>query len=161
MDPSGNSPADARDLVISRLLPVPRAQLWRAWSDPALLSQWWCPKPWTTQVRAFDLRAGGAFSTLMQGPGGEVSDNAGSFVEVVPLSRIVFTSLMTEGWRPATPWMAFTAAISLADEGPGTRYVANVMHPDQATRDRHEELGFFQGWGLCIDQLEALARQLD
>jgi uncharacterized protein YndB with AHSA1/START domain len=34
------------------------------------------------------------------------------------------------------------------------------MHPDEATRARHEELGFFEGWNLCIDQLEALARQL-
>ena len=61
---------DPNDLVISRLLRAPRSALWRAWTEPELLKQWWCPKPWTTEVRAFDLRPGGAFHTFMQGPDG-------------------------------------------------------------------------------------------
>jgi uncharacterized protein YndB with AHSA1/START domain len=48
----------------------------------------------------------------------------------------------------------------MADEGNGTRYIATVMHPDAATKDRHEEMGFFQGWNTCIDQLEAFALAL-
>ena len=106
------------------------------------------------------MRPGGAFHTFMQGPDGGSSDNPGSFLEVVPQQRIVFSSLLLEGWRPATPWMAFTAVITMADEGEGTRYIAQVMHPDRATRDRHEELGFFDGWNTCISQLEAFAQQL-
>lgn len=148
------------DLVISRLVRAPRALLWRAWTEPELLTQWWCPKPWTTQVRAFDLRPGGGFHTFMQGPDGGTSDNPGCFLEIVAHRRIVFTSLLTAGWRPGIPWLAFTAIVSLADEADGTRYVATVMHPDKATRDRHEELGFFEGWNICIDQLEAFAQSL-
>ncbi|MEY8689735.1 MAG: SRPBCC family protein [Leptothrix sp. (in: b-proteobacteria)] len=151
------NPIEAHDLVITRLLRAPRAAVWRAWSDPAHLAQWWCPQPWTTEVRGFDLRPGGAFDTLMRGPGGESSDNAGSFLEVIPQQRIVFTSLLRAGWRPATPWMPFTAVITLADEGPGTRYTATVMHPDAATRDKHDQMGFQEGWGICIEQLDALA----
>ena len=150
--------ADPRDLVISRLLQVPRAALWRAWTEPERLAQWWCPKPWTTEVRAFDLRPGGAFHTFMQGPDGDSSDNPGCFLEVIPQTKLVFTSLLLEGWRPATPWLAFTATITMADEGDGTRYVATAMHPDAATRDRHAEMGFFDGWNVCIDQLAAFAR---
>ena len=150
---------DQQDLVISRLVRAPRATLWRVWTDPNLLKEWWCPKPWTTEVRAFDLRAGGAFHTCMRGPDEGTSDNPGCFLEVIPHARIVFTSLLIEGWRPATPWLAFTAVISMADEGNGTRYIATVMHPDKATRDRHEEMGVFQGWNTCIDQLEAFAQQ--
>ena len=152
--------AEPRDLVISRLVRAPRAALWKAWADPRLLKQWWCPRPWTTEVRAFDLRAGGAFHTFMQGPDGGTSDNPGCFLQVVPQASLVFTSLLTAGWRPATPWMAFTATISMADEGAGTRYIATVMHPDQATSDRHAEMGFFDGWNTCIDQLDAFALQL-
>jgi uncharacterized protein YndB with AHSA1/START domain len=151
--------AQPGDLIISRLLRAPRAALWRAWTDPQLLKAWWCPKPWTTEVRAFDLRPGGAFHTFMRGPDGGTSDNPGCFVEIVPQARIVFTSMLLADWRPATPWMAFTAAISMADEAGGTRYIATVMHPDPATRDRHEAMGFFDGWNICIDQLEALAQQ--
>lgn len=154
-DPNPANP-DPQDLIISRLVRAPRDMLWRAWTDPQLLKEWWCPKPWTTEVLAFNLRPGGAFHTFMRGPDGGTSDNPGCFLEVVPQSRIVFTSLLTEGWRPATPWMAFAAAISMADEGDGTRYIAHVMHPDKATRDRHDELGFFEGWSTGIDQLKRL-----
>ncbi len=91
------------DLVISRVLAAPRAALWRAWTEPELLRQWWCPRPWTTEVRAFELRPGGAFHTFMQGPEGGSSDNPGCFVEIVPQQRLVFTSMLGGGWRPQTP----------------------------------------------------------
>jgi uncharacterized protein YndB with AHSA1/START domain len=145
------------DLVISRLLKAPRAALWRAWTEPERLKEWWCPKPWVTEVRAFELRPGGAFHTFMSGPDGGTSDNPGCFLEIVPGERIVATWMLLGGWRPATPWMAMTAVITFADEAGGTRYTATAMHPDAATRDRHAEMGFFEGWNLCIDQLEACA----
>lgn len=145
------------DLVISRLLKAPRAALWRAWTEPEHLKEWWCPKPWVTEVRAFELRPGGAFHTFMSGPDGGTSDNPGCFLEIVPGQRIVSTSMLLAGWRPATPWMAMTAVITFADEAGGTRYTATAMHPDAATRDKHAEMGFFEGWNLCIDQLEAYA----
>jgi uncharacterized protein YndB with AHSA1/START domain len=152
--------ADATDLVISRLVRAPRAKLWQAWADPKLLKEWWCPRPWTTEVREFDLRPGGAFYTFMRGPDGGTSDNPGAFLEVVPQARIVFTSMLTGGWRPNTPWLPFTAIITMADEASGTRYVATVMHPDSATRDKHDQMGFHEGWGICITQLDELALQL-
>ncbi|GJG94216.1 SRPBCC family protein [Cupriavidus pauculus] len=152
--------AESRDLVISRVLRAPRAALWRAWSDPELLKQWWCPKPWTTEVRAFDMRPGGAFHTIMLGPDGGVSDNPGCFLEIVPAERLVMTSMLTGDWRPQTPWLGFTAIITMEDEGDGCRYTARVMHPDEATRDKHEEIGFFDGWNTVIGQLEEFAANL-
>jgi uncharacterized protein YndB with AHSA1/START domain len=89
-----------------------------------------------------------------------VSDNPGSFLEVVPQSRLVMTSMLTGGWRPAKPWLGFTAIITMADEGSGSRYTATVMHPDDATRDQHEKLGFFDGWNTCITQLDDFALNL-
>src|SRR5215510_6693490 len=91
------SVANDQDLVISRIVRAPRKALWRAWTDPRLLKEWWCPRPWTTEVRAFDLRPGGDFHTFMQGPDGGTSDNPGCFLEIVPESRIAFTSMLTGG----------------------------------------------------------------
>ena len=71
IDPSVG--AEPQDLVISRLIRAPRALVWKAWADPQLLKEWWCPKPWTTEVRAFDMRPGGAFHTFMRGPDGEAN----------------------------------------------------------------------------------------
>lgn len=48
----------------------------------------------------------------------------------------------------------------MSDAAAGCRYEARVMHPDAATRDRHEQLGFFDGWNICITQLDELAGAL-
>ena len=148
------------DLEITRLGAAPRAKVWRAWSDPDILEQWWRPRPWVTEIRGFDFRAGGAFHTFMSGPDGGASDNPGVFLEVVPMERIVWTSMLIEGWRPATPWIGMTGVFTLADEGAGARYSARRLHMDDADRKSHEEMGVFDGWGAAIQQLEEVARSL-
>lgn len=160
MQRANPEPTHPDDLVISRLVKAPRRTVWRVWTEPKLLVEWFCPKPWTTEVKAFDLRPGGGFHTLLRGPDGGQSDNPGCFLEIVERERLVFTTQLGAGWRPQASWLPMTAEISLADEGEHTRYVARVMHPDRATRDQHEKLGFFDGWNTCITQLEEFARTL-
>jgi uncharacterized protein YndB with AHSA1/START domain len=148
------------DLEIVRLVAAPRAKVWRAWSDPDIIKQWWCPRPWVTEVRAFDFRSGGAFHTFMRGPDGGESDNPGIFLEIVPMERIIWTSMLVAGWRPATPWLAMTGIFTLADEGAGTRYTARCLHKDDEDRKKHDDMGFFEGWGTAIQQLEEVAQSL-
>ena len=151
---------DNTRLEISRYLAVPRTRIWQAWANPGYLAQWWCPKPWTTEVRAFDFRPGGDFHTYMRGPDGGTSDNPGCFLEIVQFERIVWTSTLAGGWRPTTPWLPLTAVLSLADEGNGTRYTAACLHKDPDDCRKHEAMGFLEGWGTCITQLEAFAQKL-
>lgn len=149
------------DLVISRLIQAPRASVWTAWSDPHLLQEWWCPKPWRVELECFEMRAGGAFDTVLHGPNGERIAEQGAFLEVVPYQRIAFTTMLTAGWRPTTGhFLPMTAIITLADAGNQTAYDVRVLHPDAATCKRHLEMGFHEGWGICISQLEELAQQL-
>jgi uncharacterized protein YndB with AHSA1/START domain len=145
-------------LEISRFLAVPRERVWRAWAEPKHLAQWWCPKPWVTEVRAFDFRPGGDFYTFMSGPDGGTSDNPGCFLEIVPQTKIVFTSMLTGGWQPTSPWIGITAIFSMTDEGDGTRYVAWCLHRNADEAKKHEDMGFYEGWGICISQLEDYAR---
>lgn len=149
------------DLEIVRHVAAPPAKVWRAWSDPDIVAMWWCPKPWTTDVRAHDFRTGGAFHTFMSGPDGGTSDNPGIFLEVVPMQRIVWTSMLVEGWRPGEPWLPMTGIFLLEPEGQGTRYTARCLHRDDADRAKHEEMGFFDGWGTMIQQMEDVAKGLD
>jgi uncharacterized protein YndB with AHSA1/START domain len=156
---------DARlDLEISRFVNAPRKKVWQAWTDPEILKLWWCPKPWVTEVRAFDLRPGGAFHTFMSGPlpdgtNGE-SDNPGVFLEIIPERKLVGTSMLLEGWRPASPWIGITSIFTMEDEGEGTRYVARCLHRNEDETKKHVEMGFYDGWGTCITQLEDVAREL-
>ena len=127
MSQDRNAPgAERHDLVIDRLVRAPRATVWRAWTDPELLKQWWCPRPWSTEVKAFDLRPGGAFHTFMRGPDGGSSDNPGAFLEVVPQSRIAFTSMLLGGWRPGHAMDAVHRHRHDGRRGRVTRYVARV-----------------------------------
>ena len=148
------------DLEISRFLAVPRKKIWQAWADPEILKQWWCPRPWTTEIRAFDFRAGGGFYPFMRGPDGGESDNPGCFLEILPMERIIWTSMLTAGWRPATPWLGMTGIFTLADEGKGTRYIARCLHRNPEERKQHDDMGFEQGWGTCMTQLEEVAKTL-
>lgn len=154
------SDAGKLDLEIVRRLEAPRAKVWKAWSDPDILKEWWCPKPWTTQVKAFDFRPGGAFHTYMTGPDGGDSDNPGVFLEVVPLEKIVWTSMLVDGWRPGRPWLPMTGVFLFEDEAGGTRFTARCLHGDDATRAKHEEMGFYEGWGTMVDQLGEAAKGL-
>ena len=150
------------DLVIERRLNAPRDLIWKAWSDPNELAKWWCPKPWQADVVEFDLKPGGAFHISMRGSDGEAFDNPGAFLDVQPKERIVFTSSLKAGWRPVLQdSFPMTAIITMQDDTGGTRYTARVLHADADGRKQHEEMGFFEGWGACIDQLESLAKELE
>ncbi|WP_374140007.1 SRPBCC domain-containing protein, partial [Sphingomonas sp. 32-62-10] len=59
------------------------------------LVEWWCPKPWSTEVIENDMRAGGRSAMIMRGPNGEESAMEGVFLEVVPGERVVFTNAFT------------------------------------------------------------------
>lgn len=156
----------ATELTIARRLAAPRAAVWRAWAEPKLLEEWFCPSPWRAEVVSFDLRPGGAFGTVMHGPEGERHDEGeGCFVEVVPGERIVFTSVLGPGFRPRIGSgdgcdLPMTAIITMSDDGDGTLYAARVLHANAEDARKHAEMGFEPGWGAAIGQLEDVARRL-
>ena len=145
---------DRSELTISRFIKAPPATVWKAWSTPEHLAKWWIPAPIECQVVKLDLRPGGGFETRMREGAGEFQPHVdGCFLEVVPETRLIFTTVLTEGWRPIEPWLALTAIISFEAEGDGTRYAARVLHRNAADSRKHEEMGFHEGWGTTIDQL--------
>ena len=107
-----------------------------------------------------DLKTGGEFSCVMNGPDGERFENIGVFLEIEPMRRLVTTDAFLPGWIPSA--RAFMVAETLF-EGAGegrTRYTARAMQWDEAALKEHERMGFHEGWGKAADQLEALARSL-
>jgi uncharacterized protein YndB with AHSA1/START domain len=148
-----------RELTLTRLIDAPRDTLFRAWTEPDLLKQWFTPRPWTTPVVETDVRPGGASYILMRGPDGNEFPNRGVYLEVVKDRKLVFTDAYTEAWQPSgKPFM--TAVLTFEDEGGKTRYTARVHHWNEADRESHEKMGFHEGWGKATDQLEALVKTL-
>ena len=148
-----------RELVLTRLIDCPRRALWRAWTEAELLKQWFAPKPWITPVAELDVRPGGSALIVMRGPDGKDMPNRGVYLEVVPERRLVSTDAYAQAWQPSEkPFM--TLIVTFDDEAGKTRYTARVLHWSVADREMHEKMGFHQGWGLCTDQLEALAARI-
>jgi uncharacterized protein YndB with AHSA1/START domain len=154
-DPS----TESRELVLVRLIDAPPEKVYRAWTDPALLKQWFTPKPWTVASAELDVRPGGANLIVMRSPEGEEFPNRGVYLEVVPNKRLVMTDAYTTAWEPSDK--AFmTAILTFENESGKTRYTARVLHWSAADRKAHEEMGFHEGWSKATDQLAALARGL-
>ncbi|HME26562.1 MAG TPA: SRPBCC family protein [Acetobacteraceae bacterium] len=148
-----------RELILTRLIDAPREKLYRAWTDAALLKQWFAPLPWTTPHAELDVRPGGTNTIVMRGPDGNDMLCSGVYLEVVPNQRLVFTDAYTGAWHPSQkPFM--TVILTFEDEDGKTRYTARVRHWTVADREAHEKMGFHEGWGKCADQLQALVAKL-
>ena len=147
--------ASDRELVISRIIDAPRERVFKAWTDPELLKQWFAPLPYTTPVAELDVRPGGANLIVMRGPDGNDLPNRGVYLEVVKNEKLVITDAYTEAWEPSEkPFM--TLIVTFENEGGKTKYTARVRHWTVADRETHEKMGFHQGWGQCADQLATL-----
>ena len=148
-----------RELVLTRLINAPREKVYRAWTDPELLKQWFAPKPYTTPIVEIDVRPGGSAYFVMRGPDGKDLPNRGVYLEVVPNAKLVSTDAYVKAWEPSEkPFM--TLILTFEDEGGKTRYTARVRHWTVADRETHEKMGFHGGWSLCTDQLEALVAKI-
>lgn len=150
------------DLNFQRTVPVEPGDIWRCWTRPEHLMPWFCPLPWKTVECEIDLVPGGAFRTVMLSPEGQRFPNLGTFLEIVPNRRLVWTNALEPGFRPSallseTPCdgFAFTAYIGLEPVDAGTRYRATVKHADEAGMQAHAAMGFEEGWGKALEQMVA------
>lgn len=149
------------DLVLERVVDVPRELVWLAWTTPEHIKKWFTPAPWSTVDCEIDLRPGGIFRTVMRSPEGQEFPGLGCYLEVIHNERLVWTSVLAPGYRPAPARaetgdchdLPFTAVITLEPHGSGTRYSALAIHRDEEGRKQHDEMGFHDGWGKALDQL--------
>lgn len=142
------------DLVLERVIDVPRELVWKAWTTPEHIVHWFTPKPWKTTDCEIDLRPGGVFRTTMLSPEGQEFPNIGCYLEIVPNEKLVWTDALLPGYRPSEKPF-FTAYLIMEPEGRGTRYKAIAIHRDEASRSQHEEMGFHDGWGTVLEQMVA------
>lgn len=154
------APAAVHELVLTRLIDVSRDKLFRCWTEPALIVQWFTPPPWKTISAEVDVRTGGASLITLQGPDGTRVPNRGVYLEVVRNERLVFTDAYSTPWLPsAKPF--FTGILTFDDDDDGrTRYTARARHWNAEDCAAHEKMGFHAGWGVATDQLAALAATL-
>ena len=150
------------DLVLERTVDVAPELVWKAWTTPELIVQWFAPKPWSTSSCEIDLQPGGRFNTVMRSPEGEEYPSTGCILVVEEGSTLAFTSGLGPGFRPQVTKddFPFTAVISIERAGNGTKYTATAIHADASGKKSHEEMGFAEGWSAALDQLVEVVKDL-
>lgn len=157
---------DELTLHFNRLIDASPANVWRCWTEPALLTQWFAPAPVVTSEAEIDPRPGGIFRTVMQVPDhGEMAGAPGCILVADAERRLAWTNALGPEFAPnvvGTSDMdfAFSADIRMTPEGQGTRYDVTVRHATAAACKVHQDMGFYDGWGTAADQMAALATTL-
>ncbi len=149
-----------RELTISRSFKAPRALVWRAWTDPRHLAQWWGPEGFTNPVCEVDLRVGGALKIVMRGPDGTDYPMRGVFKEIAPPEKLVFTNFpvdpqdqpMIDGWTTVT----------FAERDGETHMTLHTSAVGLVPNAWRMIVGMGAGWAQSIDKLARMvASEID
>lgn len=96
MTPSTDTLTTHRTLGITRIFDAPRELVWRAWSEPERMKQWWGPKPFTAPAIEMDFHFGGKYLFCMRSPNGQDFWNTGVYTEIGEASRLTFTNCFSD-----------------------------------------------------------------
>ena len=88
---ASNAVRETERMMVTRVFDAPRELLWKAWTDPQYVMQWWGPKGFTAPFCKMDFRVGGKFLCCMRGPDGQEFWNGGEYHEIIPHEKIVYS----------------------------------------------------------------------
>jgi len=145
------------DFKIERFIDAPARLVWEALTKPEHVKEWYMPRAWGSVARCeMDARPGGIFRIdIAVGDGREVP-NLGCILDAVPMKRLVWTSMLFPGYRPAVfDDVPITAIMTLESVGAGTRYVFTALHRDEADLEKNMESGWAEGTEIALDQFVA------
>jgi uncharacterized protein YndB with AHSA1/START domain len=155
------------DFVISRVLDAPREMVWKCFTDPEHMKQWWGPKGVKVVKSEMDLRPGGTYHYGMQTADGAVMWGKQVFLEIVPPEKLVFINSFSDekcglSRHPmAQTWPLEIYSVFTFQEQPGGKTKFTVRwSPHNATAEERKAFdaghaSMNQGWGGTIDKLEA------
>jgi uncharacterized protein YndB with AHSA1/START domain len=110
-----------REIVTTRLMNASVEKVWKVWTDPAHLKNWWGPNGFTNTFHSFELKPRGMWDFTMHGPDGKNYHNVSRFVEIVPTEKLVFDHLK--------PMHRFRVVTTLEAVGNQTSLTFRMIHP--------------------------------
>ncbi len=145
------APREMREVVITRVLDAPRELVFKAWTDPKMVQQWWGPTGFTNPVCEVDGRLGGHIRIHMRAPTGETHPMKGVFTEFAPPEKIVFTNIaLGPNGEPILDGMT---TVTFEAQGDKTKVTmssrATAVVPEAV---KHLQ-GMEMGWSLTLDRL--------
>jgi uncharacterized protein YndB with AHSA1/START domain len=150
------------DIIFERFIDAPTALVWEALTKPEHLKEWYMPKPWgAVSACEMDVRPGGIFRIDIATADGQTVPNLGCFLDVIPMQRLVWTSMLFPGYRPAVfDDIPITAVITMEAVKNGTRYVFTALHRNEADFEKNKTSGWQQGTEIALDQFVAHVKSM-
>lgn len=149
-----------QDVVIERIFDAPRELLFKVWTDPKHVQQWWGPEVFTNPLVEIDARPGGKLLIHMQAPDGAIYPDTGVFHEVVPPERLVFTSRAFEDESGNALLEVLTTVTFAEHQGNKTKMTLTANVLKAAPEVQGALAGMEQGWSESFDKLDKHLAQL-
>jgi len=142
------STVEGLNLIISRTFQAPREQVFRAWTDPLHLPQWWGPQGFTITVQEIDIRPGGVWRYVMHGPDGTDYDNLVTFLDIQAPSRIEYKHGDFENDKH------FRVTVTLEEQGQSTLLTMIMQFPTvDALNQTIQQVGAIEGAQSTMERL--------
>ena len=141
-------------VVITRVFDAPRALVWRAWTEPKMLGEWFGPRHFTASVPELDLRVGGALRIVMHGPDGNDYPMQGVFREIVPPARLVFSNIALD--NDGNHLLEGETVVTLTEAGGKTTLTMTSHMVGLVPIAPRMLAGMEVGWTQSIDKLGEL-----
>jgi uncharacterized protein YndB with AHSA1/START domain len=139
-----------REIVITRVLDAPRERVFRAWTDPERIGQWFAPRDFQCRIRHADIRVGGALRFDFVGAAGTIYDNRITFLEIVAPTKLVFDHGADKDDDPGT----FRVTLTFDAQSNGkTVLTLRQLHPTKEQRDAGIGFGAVEIGNGTLDKL--------
>jgi uncharacterized protein YndB with AHSA1/START domain len=157
MTAAAGQPTATRDLVLTRVFDAPPDLVFRMWTDPKHMAQWWGPHHFTNPVCEMDVRPGGAMRIDMTAPDGTVYPLVGTFQEVVAGKRLVFMAIAQD--RDGNPLLESLTTVTFEDLGGKTKLTVDARAVGISPLAPQMLAGMEAGWTQSLERLEAITAQ--
>ena len=154
-------------MTITRIFDAPREIVWKAWTDPQYVMQWWGPKGFTAPVCRMDFRVGGKFLCCMRSPEGQEFWNGGEYHEIVPQEKIVSSLYFADkDGNKVEPEHYGMTHEALADEHDVVLFEdlgngqTRLTYLGNETMESARESGQVEGWNEILTKLADVIAQL-
>ena len=143
-----------RTLSITKVFDAPIKTVWKAWTNPDNVIQWWAPPGMKIEVIEHNFKVGGKWKYSMPMPDGNLFISEGTYIEIEPLKKIITTA----DFKPMTEGVELHVLFEV--DGGKTNFTFSVVHATEEYCKQQEKMGFYNGWGSAFKRLAIVLTNL-
>jgi len=162
-----NTVSETEQMVITRIFDAPRELVWKAWTDPHYVMQWWGPKGFTAPFCQMDFRVGGKFRCCMRSPDGKEFWNAGEYHEIIPHEKIVSSMYFSDPDGNKVEPAHYGIELEAIEDVPDVTLFEDLGNGQtkltfigNSTMENAKTSGEMEGWNQIFDKVAAVVAEL-